>query len=48
LLLISIDRRWRHRLGSLEPGKLANFCVLTEGPRQVDPDTIAEVAVRET
>ena len=48
MLLISIDCRWRDQLGSLEPGNLANFCVLTEDPRQVDPGTIAEVAVPDT
>jgi predicted amidohydrolase YtcJ len=34
--------------GSIEPGKLADFVVLSDNPMTVDPDTLAELKVRET
>jgi predicted amidohydrolase YtcJ len=35
-------------LGSLEPGKLADFVILEEDPRAVDPTAISEIRVSET
>ncbi|MBK1788297.1 amidohydrolase [Prauserella cavernicola] len=37
-----------HRLGRLAPGFLADFAVLDRDPLVVEPDTIAETAVRHT
>jgi predicted amidohydrolase YtcJ len=37
-----------HEIGSLEPGKLADFVILEADPRQVDPDTIKDIKVLET
>lgn len=34
-----------HRLGSLQPGKLADFAVLEEDPYEVDPMRIREIAI---
>jgi len=34
--------------GSIEAGKLADFVVLAEDPRDVDPDKIKEIAVTRT
>jgi predicted amidohydrolase YtcJ len=35
-------------LGSLEPGKVADFVVLEDDPRAVDPTAIGEIAVSQT
>jgi predicted amidohydrolase YtcJ len=35
-------------LGSLEPGKLADFVILEEDPRVVEPTAISDIAVSET
>jgi predicted amidohydrolase YtcJ len=37
-----------NQLGSLEPGKLADFVVLEDDPRAVDPTAIGDIAVSET
>jgi predicted amidohydrolase YtcJ len=37
-----------HEIGSLEPGKLADFVVLERDPRRVAPDTIKGIRVLET
>lgn len=37
-----------HEVGSLEPGKLADFVILDSDPRKVDPDTIKDITVIET
>jgi len=34
--------------GSLEPGKLADFVVLSDNPMTVDPERLAELRVMET
>ena len=35
-------------IGSLEPGKLADFVVLEEDPRRVEPTAISEIGISET
>lgn len=37
-----------HEVGSLEPGKLADFVILDEDPRSVEVDTIKDIDVLET
>jgi predicted amidohydrolase YtcJ len=37
-----------HEIGSLEPGKLADFVILDKDPRKVDPGTIKDIEVLET
>jgi len=37
-----------HEIGSLEPGKLADFVVLAQDPRDIDPQRISEIEIRET
>lgn len=46
------DAAWQchseHEIGSLEPGKFADFVILPEDPRAVDPLTLKDMAVDET
>ena len=35
-------------IGSLEPGKLAEFVVLEEDPRAVEPRAISDIEIRQT
>ena len=37
-----------HEIGSLEPGKLADFVVLEDDPRAVEPKAISDIGVSET
>ena len=37
-----------HEIGSLEPGKLADFVVLDEDPRRVEPTAISDIGISET
>lgn len=37
-----------HEIGSLEPGKLADFVILDEDPRRVEPTAISGVGISET
>ena len=37
-----------HEIGSLEPGKLADFVVLEDDPRTVEPKAISDIGVSET
>jgi predicted amidohydrolase YtcJ len=37
-----------HELGSLKPGKLADFIVLDHNPLLVDPDEVGQISVEET
>jgi len=34
-----------HEIGSLEPGKLADFIILDADPRKVEPTKIGEIGV---
>jgi len=49
---VTINAAWQchseHEIGSLEPGKLADFVVLDEDPRKVEPTAISGLSVRET
>lgn len=46
------DAAWQchseHEVGSLEPGKFADFVILPVDPRKVDPLTLKDIAVEET
>ena len=46
------DAAWQchsdHEVGSLEAGKLADFILLDEDPRDVDPDKISQIKVLQT
>ena len=48
----TINAAWaqheEEELGSLEPGKLADFAILEDDPRAVDPAAIGNIAVSET
>jgi predicted amidohydrolase YtcJ len=52
LRAMTIDAAWQchsdHEIGSLEVGKFADFVVLDEDPRQVDPSRIGSISVLET
>ena len=49
---VTINAAWQchseQEIGSLEPGKLADFVFLEEDPRRVDPTAISDIAVSET
>lgn len=40
--------RMEHELGSVTPGKAANFTVLAQDPYQVDPEQLGEIPIRGT
>lgn len=46
---VTIDAAWQlgreHELGSIEPGKLADFTVLSENPYDVDTDKVKDIEV---
>lgn len=52
LRAVTIDAAWQthsdDQIGSLEVGKQADLVILGADPQQVDPMTIADIAVRET
>ncbi|GAA4371078.1 amidohydrolase [Paeniglutamicibacter cryotolerans] len=52
LRAVTIDAAWQCRsediTGSIEVGKFADFVLLEEDPRNVDPTTISKIAVSET
>jgi predicted amidohydrolase YtcJ len=37
-----------HEIGSLEPGKLADFVILDQDPRKVEPAAISDIGISET
>jgi len=49
---VTSDAAWQchsdHEIGSLEPGKLADFVILDRDPRQVDPADLLDIEVLET
>lgn len=49
---VTIDAAWQchsdHEIGSLEPGKLADFVVLERDPRSVEATAISDIRVLET
>jgi predicted amidohydrolase YtcJ len=49
---VTINAAWQchseHEIGSLEPGKLADFVVLQDDPRLVEPTAISDIRVIET
>jgi predicted amidohydrolase YtcJ len=49
---VTINAAWQchseQEIGSLEPGKLADFVVLEQDPRKVDPRAISDIAVAST
>ncbi|GAB4515112.1 MAG: amidohydrolase [Roseibium sp.] len=49
---MTINAAWQlgseHEIGSLEADKLADFVILEQDPRQVDPDRIKDIRVQET
>ena len=52
LRAVTADAAWQNfqedTKGTLEPGKLADFCVLSDNPLKVDPSTIRDLRVLET
>ena len=52
LRAVTLSAAWQNReekrKGSIEPGKLADFAVLSENPLTIPPDRIREIAVLET
>ena len=48
----TLDAAWQchsdHEVGSLEEGKFADFVILSDDPRDVDPEAIHEIEVLET
>jgi predicted amidohydrolase YtcJ len=46
------DAAWQchsdHEIGTLEPGKFADFVVLDQDPREVDPEALLDIEVLET
>lgn len=49
---MTADAAWQchsdHEIGTLEPGKLADFVVLADDPRAVDPGDLAGIEIQET
>lgn len=49
---VTINAAWQlmseDEIGSLEPGKFADFVILDQNPRKVDPKSIEDIAVVET
>ena len=49
---VTINAAWQchseHEIGSLEPGKLADFVVLQQDPRELEPTLISDISVVET
>ena len=49
---MTADAAWQchsdHEIGTLEPGKLADFVVLADDPRAVDPGDLAGIEIPET
>lgn len=52
LRAVTSDAAWQNfeerEKGSLEPGKLADFCVLSDNPLTIDPTAIREIRVEQT
>lgn len=52
LRAMTIDAAWQchsdHEVGSLEPGKFADFVVLSEDPRDCAPDKLVDIRVLQT
>ena len=49
---VTIHAAWlchsEHEIGSLDAGKLADFVVLDEDPRRVEPTAISDIGISET
>jgi predicted amidohydrolase YtcJ len=49
---VTINAAWQchseHEIGSLEPGKLADFVILQDDPRRIEPAAISDIEVSET
>ena len=49
---VTINAAWQchseHEIGSLEPGKLADFVILDADPRKVEPTAISNIGISET